>query len=324
MATIVTPYLERYPSTPTMTLAKMISEEKDVPLELVRSALRYRRGANGTHNRQQMLPTSDYSWQRKWITFKEGLAQERKQNLPPFRLPAKDRSVLFMSDLHFPWIDAEALGLALEFGRENKVDTIWLNGDIIDFEDISRWKGRKRHSTAFELQQVRDFLALLRTEFPDADIVYKMGNHEDRFEAYMLNNAEKLLDVPEFQLDKLLHFKEYGVKVVASKQLAFIGKLAVIHGHEYSGMTSPVSPARSLFLKAKQSAIMGHLHRGSKQPGKRLDGQSFLCWSVPCLCDLSPLYAPFNEWGHGFAHIPVTKAGNFKVHLYDIIDGEVY
>lgn len=322
---VVDSYCDKYPTTPALTLAKMIAKEHGGSVDNARTAIRYRRGSHGARDAISVSGKArDYSHQKSWIEFKNKLAKERKQNMEPYRLPNKDRSVLLMNDLHFPWVDAEALMLAIEFGKKNKCNTIYLNGDIIDFEEVSRWKGRKRHSTAFELEQVRNFLALLRAEFPKADIYYKMGNHEDRFESYMLNNAEKLLDVPEFQIDKLLHFDKYNIKLIASKQLAFIGKLAVIHGHEYHGMTSPVSPARSLFLKAKQPAIMGHLHRGSKQSGTTIEGKKILCWSVPCLCDLSPLYAPFNEWGHGFAHIVTEKSGKFKVHLYDIIDSEIY
>ena len=320
----ITEYMEKYPTTKTQTLAKMYVAEYGGVVNNIRSAIQYRRGSKGASHRQYLKGDMDKEYQKKWIAFKEGLAKERREASTTFKVPNKDRRVLFMNDLHFPFVDENALKIAIDYGVEHDVNTIYLNGDIIDCETISRYQSRKKHTFLFELEQVRRFLAFLRDTFPEADIFYKMGNHEDRFESYMLANAERLLDVPEFQLDALLKFKEYGVKMIGSKQLAMLGKLAVIHGHEYRMMTNPVSPARSLFLKAKQAAIMGHNHQSTKQSGKRIDDQVYFCWSVGCLCDMKVDYHPFNEWSHGFAYIEVQKNGNFIVALKDIINGKLY
>ena len=317
-------YMDKYPTTKTQTLAKMYVAEFGGVVNNVRCQIQHRRGSRGDYHRSQLSRNADKQYQKKWIAFKEGLAKERREASTTYKVPAKVRRVLFMNDLHFPFVDDAALKIAIDYGIEHDVNTIYLNGDIIDCEPISRYASRKKHTFLFELEQVRRFLAYLRDTFPDADIFYKLGNHEDRFEAYMLNNAERLLDVPEFQMDHLLRFKEYGVKMIGSKQLAMLGKLAVIHGHEYRMMTNPVSPARSLFLKAKQAAIMGHNHQSTKQSGKRIDDQVYFCWSVGCLCDMKVDYHPFNEWSHGFAYIEVERNGNFIVALKDIINGQLY
>jgi len=48
----------------------------------------------------------------------------------------------------------------------------------------------------------------------------------------------------------------------------------VAHGHHiFKGIFSPVSPARGAFMKAKQSIIVGHLHRASHHPEITADGE---------------------------------------------------
>ena len=42
-----------------------------------------------------------------------------------------------ISDIHFPYQDDKAIKAALDFIKTNPVDTIILNGDILDFYDVS-------------------------------------------------------------------------------------------------------------------------------------------------------------------------------------------
>ena len=45
------------------------------------------------------------------------------------------------------------------------------------------------------------------------------------------------------------------------------------------------------------------------------------CWSVGCLCGLSPDHAVLNKWCHGRAFIEVERGGFFHVDNRKIIDG---
>lgn len=318
---IVKQHLDQYPTTPTRTLAKIIQENHpELGFEDIRGSIRYYRGASGV----KKVHNGTYAWQTEWIKYKATLSEKRKEGLSPYKLKNKNRKVLFLSDLHIPFINEVTLHHAIEYGVKMGIDTIYLNGDVIDFQDISRWKNRRVHTTKFELEQTREFFELLRGVFPKAEIYYKKGNHCDRMENYLLNNAEKILDIPEFQLEYLLNFDKYKIKMIASKQLAYIGKLAVIHGHEYRMMTNPVNPARGLILRAKESTIMSHLHQSSKHSGKTISGKIITCWSTSCMCDMSPDYAPFNEWSQGFTYIEVEENGDFLVALKDIIKGKLY
>jgi hypothetical protein len=102
------------------------------------------------------------------------------------------------------------------------------------------------------------------------------------------------------------------------------GKLPILHGHEwFGGFAPPVNPARGLFLKAKESCIIGHHHRSSEHSEKNLSGQVTTTWSTGCLCGLQPEYAPYNNYNHGFAHVIVSSDGNYQVKNIRIIDYKI-
>lgn len=84
-----------------------------------------------------------------------------------------------ISDIHFPYQDDKAIKAALDFIKTNPVDTIILNGDILDFYDVSSFdKDPDRiNSLQEEINMAEKFFKKLRTIKPDARIVFIKGNH---------------------------------------------------------------------------------------------------------------------------------------------------
>jgi hypothetical protein len=114
------------------------------------------------------------------------------------------------------------------------------------------------------------------------------------------------------------------VHLIEDKQIAYAGKLPILHGHEwYGGFAPPVNPARGLYMKAKESAIVGHHHRTSEHTEKSLSGEVTTTWSMGCLCGLEPEYAPYNNYNHGFAHVQVSSNGNYQLKNIRIIDYKI-
>jgi hypothetical protein len=176
---------------------------------------------------------------------------------------------------------------------------------------------------AGELEMVRNFLKQLQELFK-CPIYYKIGNHEKRYEDYLMIKAPELLGIDDFKLEQLLRFREFGVTLVKDKQMAMAGKLPILHGHEwFGGFAPPVNPARGLFLKAKQSALVGHSHRTSEHSEKNLSGEVTTTWSTGCLCGLEPEYAPYNNYNSGFAHVIVHKDNNYSVKNMRIINYKI-
>jgi predicted phosphodiesterase len=253
----------------------------------------------------------------------ESYQEERK----PYKLPIACNNILLISDLHIPYHDINAVTLALNYGVENKINTILINGDLIDNHQVSRFeRDPKKRSVKQEFDATKQFLRVLRATFPDAHIYWLKGNHCIRWEKFLLQKASEIWDDPYFHLEERLRLNEERVHLLDDKVLVKAGKLSITHGHHiFKGVFAPVSPARGAFLRAKQTVIVGHLHRASHHPEITLDGEVISCWSTGCLCELRPDYSPLvSNSQHGFAHITIEKDGNFHVKNFQIINGKLY
>ncbi len=92
-----------------------------------------------------------------------------ESNYQPYKLPTNHNDILLLSDIHVPYHNIPALTLALKYGLENNVNTILLNGDVIDFYAISRFeKDPRKRNFGHEVLMTRQFLATLRKLFPNA------------------------------------------------------------------------------------------------------------------------------------------------------------
>ena len=100
----------------------------------------------------------------------------------------------------------------------------------------------------------------MRERYPKCRMIYKIGNHEERWEKYMWLKAPELSGVSEFEIYDILNFSKYGVEEVKGKQKIKAGNhLTIIHGHEMFNSTAPVNFARTLQtnLGCVQSQVTG-------------------------------------------------------------------
>lgn len=255
-----------------------------------------------------------------------GLPDGIIEDFKPFVIPMIYNKGLLLSDIHAPYHSKEALSAALKHGKKNKANVIILNGDSIDFYMISRHEKDPRvRGIKYELDILKSILLNIRELFPDALIVFKAGNHEERWEAFLKVKAPELLDLSEFRLDVILKLRELKIEYVCDKRNIKHGKLHVLHGHEFPhGMAAPVNPARGFYMRAKVSMIGGHHHQTSEHTEPDLNNNIVTTWSTGCLCDLHPRYMPFNKWNHGFAYNELTDdQGNFRLRNYRIVNGEI-
>jgi len=254
-----------------------------------------------------------------------GLPPSQESDYKPFKLPISHNNILLLSDLHIPYHNIAALTAALKYGLEHEVNTILLNGDVIDFYAISRFeKDPRKRNFGHEVLMTRQFLETLRKLFPNAAIYYKCGNHDVRYDHYIMRNAPDLLGMDEFSFESLMHLDKLDITFIPDKQIIHAGKLTILHGHELgASVFSPVNIARGLFLRAKDSALCGHHHQASEHSEPNINGKLTTCWSVACLCELHPDYMPINKHHHGFAHIVVMDNEDFEVSNYRIMNGKI-
>jgi predicted phosphodiesterase len=309
-----------------MAIARMIHNDHPIDFITVENARANVRTHRGERGDGKLIKN----------TIGERTEKEKKEFMTKqFELPESDydkqkevivpnKNILFLTDIHFPYQNNDALRLAIDYGKVEKVDCVYLNGDTIDMYMLSRFiKDRRLRNMADELEMTRNFLKNLQDHF-QCPIYYKIGNHEDRWQNFLKLQAPELLGIPDFELSTILKFGEYGVQEVKSKQIAKAGKLPLLHGHEFfSGFAPPVNPARGLYMKAKESCIIGHHHRTSEHTEVNLSGDVTTTWSVGALCGLSPEYQPYNNWNNGFAHIKVSKGGDYEVNNLRIVENKI-
>lgn len=327
MKEIIFQYLQKYPDLPNTTLAKLILEENPhlKSVENIRSNIRYYKGVSGE---DALKSLNDKSFVRDKSTIQEGLEKlklySRNKEMQNVHL-AKGR-YLVLSDIHIPYQDMESLSVALEWGLNNDVDCIILNGDIMDCYPVSSFiKDVGMPSLREEIELTQIFFEYLRDLFPIIPIYYKLGNHEERVKNYLLRNAKEFSDVDNLKFENLLTLDFFDIKLV-NREIIKLGKLNVLHGHEMGeSVFSPVNPARGMFLKAKSSTLFGHNHQVSHHSENNINGESTGVWSMGCLCTLSPDYRPYayTKWSHGFACVDVNEDLTFHVNNMKIINGKI-
>ena len=328
---VVFDYLARFPNAAVRTLASKAFKENKGLWKTEAScctSFNHYRGTAGNERRQALSDTTHVRSPRRcspggFAALPEGIVELTDWQNVQVDTPGR---WLVMSDIHLPYHDKQALGAIWKLAQEQKVRGVLLNGDIADCHAISRWQTDPRERDfANELDVLRQFFAAIRADFKKADIIWKWGNHEERYDNYMQLKAPEMLDVAEFNYGNLSHAEKYGIRIVKDKQPIKLGKLWTLHGHEYrGGFTSPVNPARGLYNKSKLSCIAGHLHQASEHSEPDLGGHVTSCWTTGCLCDRRPRYAVINKWTLGAAIVEVSKDGAYGVNNYRIIDGKCW
>lgn len=320
-ASLVREIMAKFPRHGVRTIARMLVKKYPLRFDTFEKARRAVRNCSPTncHNRPKKLTKEQYHPVAKTP---DALPDSLAKPWLPYILNGK--RILVLSDVHIPYHDKPALEAALAHGDEFEPDTILLNGDIADFYVISRWE-RDPESRPFadEVRIMREFLSHLRKRHPKAKIVYKMGNHEERWWSYIWRKAPELLGVDLADFASLIQAKKNRVEIVSDQRIIQVGLLSILHGHELpKGLTNPVNPARGAFLRAIDITLIGHQHRSSEHTETSMLGRTITCWSTGCLCTLHPEYMRINKHNHGFATV-VSDGRDFKVNNLRIRNGKI-
>jgi predicted phosphodiesterase len=315
-------YIAKFPARGNLTLAKVLF--KDFPelfssVENARDSVRLIRGAHGNQHRKD---------------------RKIKENLTPpaFVIPDDDNveyidfeinpdytSGIIFSDIHFPYHDKRALQIAIDYALSIQPDFLLLDGDIIDFHQLSFFeKDPTRKNIKEELQMVKEFLRNLKKHLPKTELIFKIGNHEERYDRYLMQHAPALFHLEEVRLKGILDLENIGIQHVGDKRVIRYRGLNIIHGHEYRfSISNPVNPARGIFLRTHKSTLAAHFHQRSEHSETSIDGDTISDWSIGCLCGLHPQWLPLNKWAHGFAEITGLPDGLWRVKNYRILDGVI-
>lgn len=324
-ATTARQYRNKFADKPTKALARIMREENKTLFkddEDARLSLRYIEGKAGDKNRKYTKDTPYFKpAARPYNPY--SLPKSDKEDFEPYHIRGHKKG-LILNDIHLPYHDIDALTAALDLGKKEKPDFIFLNGDILDFHQLSYFqKDPRKKRFDEELKMFSDFIATLKKIFK-CKIYYKFGNHEERYDSFIYQKAGELVGVEEFSLEEIIK-KRADVEVIRDKRLVVMNGLPFIHGHEFGrGVFSPVNAARGLFMQAKHSAVKGDCHTTSEHTDPDIFGKLITTWSVGCLCGLTPKWLPLNRWNHGVAIIELEGTKGFKIRNYRIDKGKIY
>jgi hypothetical protein len=308
-----------FPKASTRQLGMMLFEKYPLVYknaEDARMAVRKRRGASGKHDRP--YATSQPS---PFSALKNKLPRSYSlRNAKPYRITGSKRTLIF-GDTHFPYQCNQAIHAMLSDAVHQDITGILINGDLGD----NHWSSdfdKEPNAVKFvsEIETIIKFLEYLRKVFPDLPIWFKFGNHCERHEKFLFRKCEHLFGHSNFKLESILELERLKIKWIKDKRRVLIGKLNVLHGHEYrGGFGRPVNPARWILLRSKTNVLANHFHVQSTDSQRSIDGETKAAWTIGCLCDLNPPYNPYNEWTHGYAIVEVLdSAGHFRVEVKHI------
>lgn len=304
---VVLSYIEKYKNLPTRTIARIMYKENPLlfsSYDVARSFVLYHRKNKPKYKPYVITPGIKNLYN----------AYEIKGNY----------KVLILSDIHIPFHDEKAL-LDI-FKKKINYDIIILNGDILDCYALSNYvRDPRLRDFSREVEIAKEFFLYLRKNFKKAEIIFKYGNHEERYERFLFYKAPELFGINEFELNIILKLNDFGIKIVNNKQPIKLNELYILHGHEYRGGSyTIVNPARTIYLKTKKNTIVGHYHQPSSHQEPNIDKNFVTCWSTGCLCDLNPQYMPLNKWALGYAIVETYGTKEFNVNNLKIINGKTF
>lgn len=288
-------------------------------------SVRYFAGKRGQKSRISPNLMKDQKTNKE-VLEKWGLKKSKAPTKKVYQIPSNYDKICWISDLHIPNQDNDAVMTALEYAKQNKANCIVIGGDLIDNAPFTRFRVPPSARKAREIfDDARQFLVALRNNFPDALIIYMEGNHDRWYTDWLIDHCAVVFDDPYYHLEYRLGLADLNIEYLKENVIVKAGKLPMLHGHTIvKGVFAPVNAARGAYIKSNHNLLIGHTHQVSVHSAKDLMGRPTKTWSVGCLCTLSPDYDPHNiRHAHGFAFITTEKTGKFTVKNIEIVDGEI-
>ncbi len=318
--------LRKFPKSSSRALARILYAENVSifsNLDTAYSAVRYLRGAQGQTKRNSLHASGRTDLIRETPPATIFTIPDEQPGLDWEPAIIDGSRFLVFSDPHLPYHDKAAITVAVEDGKKRNVDSVLINGDLLDSYQLSRFaKSPSKPDYAEEIKIGKAFLDYLKQEFPRAHLYWKFGNHDLHLERFLWTKAPELFSCPGMDLEHFMDVEKYRVNVIKDDKRVMIGKLTALHGHEFGGGSiGPVNPARGAFLKLTESALISHFHRTSQHTETTMHDRLITCWSIGCVCRLHPEYARINRWNHGYATISVDLKGDFEVDNRRIFGG---
>jgi predicted phosphodiesterase len=233
--------------------------------------------------------------------------------------------LLVFADLHIPFENKNNLEIMFNYVKSEvkKVDIIVILGDLLDCYKLSKYLNKPIFNFNDELQAGYNFLCKLRNMFEDAEIIYKSGNHEDRFDNYILTYAKEIYYLVDNLLSDKLKLSDLKVKYI--KDYFSIGKLYFLHGHEfYKSKNFGVNFVDSYFKLILDNFVVGHYHKTKEVLFKKaINNDVYIGVGLGAMAGKLD-YAIINNFDCSFGIVRFDEKGNFIFDLKKIVNNNIY
>lgn len=232
----------------------------------------------------------------------------------------------FITDTHIPAHDPKALSAAMNCLADADLHALYLGGDIFDMYWANQHgpKDPRIYSTLeSEMKEVNDFLDQIDKTFPNIQKRFIEGNHETRFERYVISNCPAMFGMTDLKLLIGMHNRPlWSYHPYGPNQLVGFGKTNLFAKHAPSGSSGP-----AIMNKAACNLIFGHIHRYISDRKTTVDGRRL---SVTCPGWLGDgkqrnfdFVAGHQNWQQGFAKVYIdTDTWNFQIESVEIFNGQ--
>lgn len=319
---IATELLLKYPKHPTKSLAEIAFKNNPsvfMNVEDARGIIRRHRGESGEKNRTKYKHFKEHGNQKEYH-----IPKSNAKDKEVFTFPSGYKRVGIISDIQCPFHDEKAVQITIDYLLSIKIDCLLINGDFVDFYNLSSFqKDPRKRNFASEREDCIELLRYIKSKFK-CPIYYNLAaNHEYRYERYMMIKAPEFFSTDLFHVEDLLMLNDIGIIPLKFDHIR-IGKLAVIHGDTVFKSWGSVNPAKTVYDKLKQTALVSHCHKKSEYTWTTLNGETHSTWTTGCLMNLNVEYNPHgNNYVHGFAVVDLLDKGMFSVDNKMIINGKV-
>jgi len=228
------------------------------------------------------------------------------------------KNFLYISDIHIPFADFNAMNKCIDFIKKKKPENIILGGDIIDFYTLSKFDKDPLINIRFnnEVDEIKKFFGVLRKASKKSKIYYLSGNHELRLIKFLRTKAPELLGLVNLEFENLFELEKFNIEWIDENQVLQLDDWIIRHGHENPGVSSvPGGNARKRATMYGGNFIQGHCHRGNVLTIPNYRNIYFYAIENPCLCIRDAEYMRgFAQWQQGWTFVVFdTTKNNWRI-----------
>ena len=196
----------------------------------------------------------------------------------------------------------------LQVMKDTQPDVIVIGGDAIDMPEISKYdmdSNDFNDTMQLCIDGLHKYFSRLRADNPNAEIVHLRGNHEMRFNKFMIRNAMPLFGVKPANMPEswavnsypfLLRLDELDINYV--DQYKINDRLMTIHGE----LANKNSTAAMYLGRYATSIMFHHDHRRGSERRVFPNGQSIEAFGFGTQCDVTgsvpSVHSKIDDRGH--------------------------